>query len=182
MALARIITRSHAYSRELTLDLLARGHAVEIVSPDKIPDNIADLEIRVDAGPGDQLIASVVIRRSPEPREATRIPEEPASFHAEPGIEDVELPATLPQLAPETLSVAAETLHEPEFDAEAGARRIWLLDTFPSLPVEPLIQTAEENSRRSEYRHRSQQHIRSAGSKARLRRRAPLKLELTILH
>jgi hypothetical protein len=146
MALARIITRSNAYSRELTLDLLARGYAVETVSPDKIPDNIADLELRVDAGPGDQLIASVVIRRSPEPREATRIPEDPVSFHAEPGIEDVELPAALPQLAAETLSVAAEPLYEPEFDAEEGARRISPLDTFPSLPVEPPIQSAGENS------------------------------------
>jgi hypothetical protein len=146
MALARIITRSHAYARELTLDLLARGYAVEIVSPDKIPDNFADLELRVDASPGDQLIASVVIRRSPEPREATHFPEEPVSFHAEPGTEDVELHAALPQLAPGTLSVAAETLHEPELDAEAGARRISPLDTFLSLPVEPPIQTAEENS------------------------------------
>jgi hypothetical protein len=133
MALARIITRSHAYARELTLDLLARGYAVEIVSPDKIPDNLADLELRVDARPGDQLIASVVIRRSPEPREATHFPEEPVSFHAEPGIEDVELPAALSQRAPETLSVAAAPLREPEFDAEEGARRISPLDTFPSL-------------------------------------------------
>ena len=84
MALARIITGSPAYSRELTPYLFARGYAVEVVSPDKIPDTVADLEIRVDAGPGDQLSASVVIRRSPEPREATRIPEEPVSFHAEP--------------------------------------------------------------------------------------------------
>jgi hypothetical protein len=59
MALARIITRSQACSRELALDLLARGYTVEIVSPDKIPDNIADLELRVDAGPGDQLTAKV---------------------------------------------------------------------------------------------------------------------------
>jgi hypothetical protein len=59
MALARIITRSHLCSRELALDLLARGYTVEIVSPDQIPDNIADLELRVDVGPGDQLIASV---------------------------------------------------------------------------------------------------------------------------
>lgn len=59
MALARIITRSQACSRELALDLLARGYAVEIVSPDRIPDNLADLELRVDAGPGDQLIANV---------------------------------------------------------------------------------------------------------------------------
>jgi hypothetical protein len=146
MALARIITRSNACWRELELYLLGRGYAVEIVSPDKIPDNIADLELRVDAGPGDQLIASVVIRRSPEPREATHFPEEPVSFHAGPGIEDVELPTAVPQLASGTLSVAAETLHEPEFDAEADARRISSLDTFLSLPVEPPIQTAEENS------------------------------------
>lgn len=118
---------ANAWSRELEFD-------------------IADLELRVDAGLGDQLIASVLIRRSPEPREATHLPEEPVGFHAEPGIEDVELPAALPQLAPGTLSVAAETLHEPEFDAEAGARRISPLDTFLSLPVEPPIQTAEENS------------------------------------
>ena len=59
MALARIISRSHQCSRELALDLLARGYAVEIVSPDAVPDNIADLELRVDSGPGDLLTASV---------------------------------------------------------------------------------------------------------------------------
>ncbi len=58
MALARIITRSHACSRELALDLLARGYTVEIVSPDAIPDNLADLELRVDNA-GDQLLANV---------------------------------------------------------------------------------------------------------------------------
>jgi hypothetical protein len=59
MALARIISHSHQCSRELALDLLARGYAVEIVSPDAIPDNIADLELRVESGPGDLLTASV---------------------------------------------------------------------------------------------------------------------------
>ena len=59
MALARIITRSHACSRELALDLLSRGYAVEIVSPDAIPDNIADLELRVEEEPGNQLVATV---------------------------------------------------------------------------------------------------------------------------
>lgn len=59
MALARIISRSHQCSRELALDLLARGYAVEIVSPDAVPDNLADLELRVDSGPGDLLTASV---------------------------------------------------------------------------------------------------------------------------
>jgi hypothetical protein len=59
MALARIITRSQACSRELALDLLARGYTVEIVSPDAIPDNLADLELRVDTNDGDQLVANV---------------------------------------------------------------------------------------------------------------------------
>jgi hypothetical protein len=59
MALARIITRSHSCSRELALDLLARGYAVEIVSPDSIPDNLADLELRVEEDHGNQLVASM---------------------------------------------------------------------------------------------------------------------------
>lgn len=59
MALARIISRSQLCSRELALHLLARGYAVEIVSPDAVPDNIADLELRVDSGPGDLLTANV---------------------------------------------------------------------------------------------------------------------------
>src|SRR5216683_7857897 len=114
MALARIITRSHPCARELAMDLLARGYAVEIVSPDSIPDNIADLELRVEAGPGDQLTASVeahdgarsaslefvhhlkapmgdFIRRPPEPRESVGFSEEPVRFNAEPSVEEVEL-------------------------------------------------------------------------------------------
>jgi hypothetical protein len=59
MALARIITRSHACSRQLAIDLLSRGYAVEIVSPDAVPDNLADLELRVEEDPGNQLVASV---------------------------------------------------------------------------------------------------------------------------
>jgi hypothetical protein len=101
MALARIITRSDQCSRQLAFDLLARGYTVEIVSPDKIPDNIADLELRVDAGPGDRLAATVeahdggrsaslefvhylkapmgdFIRRPPEPPEVVLVPEPPA--------------------------------------------------------------------------------------------------------
>ncbi len=49
MALARIITRSHQYAQQLALDLLARGYAVEVVSPEAIPANPADLELRVEA-------------------------------------------------------------------------------------------------------------------------------------
>jgi len=56
MAFARIITRSHQYAEKLALDLLARGYAVEIVSPDAIPESPADLELRVEAGePSGQL-------------------------------------------------------------------------------------------------------------------------------
>ena len=132
----------------------------EIVSPDKIPDNIADLELRVDAGPGDQLIARVeahdgersaslefvhhlkapmvdFIRRPPEPGDAVRFPEQPVSFNAEPSIEDVELPADVPQLAAKTVSQAAEILLDPELDPEKGTRLILPLEQSPSLPVEP---------------------------------------------
>lgn len=59
MTLARIITHSDFSARELAFHLLGRGYAVEIVSPDSIPDNFADLELRVDADSGDQLVASL---------------------------------------------------------------------------------------------------------------------------
>ncbi len=50
MALARIITRSHQYAQQLALDLLARGYTVEVVSPEAVPSNPADLELRVEGG------------------------------------------------------------------------------------------------------------------------------------
>ncbi len=138
MALARIITRSHQCARELALDLLARGYAVEVVSPDKIPDNIADLELRVDAGPGNQLIASVeahdgehstsldfvhhlkapmvdFMRRHPEPAESLPIPEQ-LSFDAEPAMEDVELPAGAPQLVSVAAFAEIETSNAAKVD------------------------------------------------------------------
>ena len=62
MALARIITRSEACSRELAILLQSRGYAVETVSPDNVPTNAADLELRVDTGFGDRLTASVIAR------------------------------------------------------------------------------------------------------------------------
>jgi hypothetical protein len=161
MALARIITRSQACSRELAIDLLARGYAVEIVSPDAIPDNIADLELRVDNFPGDQLIASVeahdgersaslefvhhlkapmvdFMRRPPEPQEfgqAVYFPEQPVSFNAEPSIEDVEVPAEVAQLAAKTVSEAAEILLDPA--TEQNARVFTPPEQLPSPPVEP---------------------------------------------
>ena len=62
MALARIITRSDTCSRELAFDLLGRGYAVEVVTPDSIPPHRADLELRVETGAGDRLTASVEAR------------------------------------------------------------------------------------------------------------------------
>jgi hypothetical protein len=114
MALARIITRSQACSRELALDLLARGYAVEIVSPDRIPDNIADLELRVEEDPGNQLVATVethdgtrsaslefihhlkapmadFLRRAPETVEVVRLSEDPVRFDIVPAVEECEL-------------------------------------------------------------------------------------------
>jgi hypothetical protein len=137
MALARIITRSQPCSRQLALDLLGRGYAVEIVSPDSIPDNLADLELRVEEDPGNQLVASVeahngersvsleflhylkapmpdFIRRPPESDEAVRLPKQPVSINAE----EVELPAEASQLAPETASPAAEVLPDSKLDPE----------------------------------------------------------------
>jgi hypothetical protein len=167
MALARIITHSQACSRELALDLLARGYAVEIISPDSIPNDIADLELRVDTIPGNQLIASVeahngertasleflhqlkapmvdLIRRPPEPRESAHSPEEPVSFHAGPNVEAVELPAEAPQPAPKAVSPAADVLLAPELDREEGARLILPTEPLPSVPVEPPSSLAAE--------------------------------------
>ena len=62
MALARIITRSDNCSRELALSLLDRGYAVEIVTPDEVPGNFADLELRVEATSCERLTASVIAR------------------------------------------------------------------------------------------------------------------------
>src|SRR5580692_220741 len=137
MPLARIITRSQACSRELALDLLARGYTVEIVPPDKIPDSLADLELRVDAdsNPG-QLIATVetqdgasldfvhhlkapmgdFVRRQPEPESSYTDDypnDEPVSFNAELTLEDVELPTESPQLVAKIISPSAAILVEP---------------------------------------------------------------------
>jgi len=142
MALARIITRSHLCSRELALDLIARGYAVEIVSPDSIPDNLADLELRVEEDPGNQLVASVeahngdrssslefvhylkapmpdfIRRPPPELHEAVHFPEPSVSFNAERSAEPVELPADAPQLAPVAVSQTAKILRDSKLDPE----------------------------------------------------------------
>ena len=164
MALARIITRSHSCSRELALDLIARGYAVEIVSPDSILDNLADLELRGEEDHGNQLVASVqahnglrsaslefvhhlrapmvaFIRRPPEPHEALHSPEKPVSFNADQNAEVVEPPVDAAQLAPETVSPAADILHDaelaPELNPDDGACPVLPPNQSPSPPVEP---------------------------------------------
>jgi hypothetical protein len=145
MALARIITRSETCSQELALVLVARGYTVEIVSPDKVPNNIADLELRVDAGSGDELIANVEAhrgertaslkfvhhlkaplldfpRRPSEFDEAALSSDEPVSFNTESGIETTELPARILLLPHRAHSPAVEPLpnreHASEIDPE----------------------------------------------------------------
>jgi len=174
MALARIITRSHSCSRQLAFDLIARGYAVEIVSPDSIPDNLADLELRVEEDPGNQLVASVeahngertaslefvhylkapmpdfIRRPPPEPHEAVPFPEPPVSFNAEQSDEDVELPADAPQQVSTAVSPTAKILDDSKLDRKPdsveGARLILQPDPLPSLPVDPPGQDAVEVS------------------------------------
>ena len=104
MALARIISHSHQYSRELALDLLARGYTVEIVSPDKVSDNAADLELRLEPGGANEPTANIAVRdgthwksldsgkapmrdfvrRPPQAVGAARFPERTVNFDAGP--------------------------------------------------------------------------------------------------
>jgi hypothetical protein len=169
MALARIITRSHGCSQELALDLLARGYAVEIVSPDEIPNNIADLELRVDTAPGDQLIATVqahdgersasleflhhlkapmvdFIRRPPEPREAARLSEKPITLLAEPSIGNVALPAEAPRLAATVVSAPVAPRADAECDPCFGAHLVVPPNSLPSPPLEPPSHFAVDES------------------------------------
>jgi hypothetical protein len=162
MALARIISRSHQCSRELALDLLARGYAVEIVSPDAIPDNLADLELRLEADNASQLSASVeahsgvhaaslefihhlkapmgdFIRRPPQANPSALVPAQPIAFNAEPGITgDVSLPSENWQV-PEAARPKPETLPE----VEESARLIAPAEQLPT----PAKETAKQAGR-----------------------------------
>ena len=159
MALARIITRSQACSRELALDLLARGYAVEIVSPDAVPDNIADLELRVDSGPGDRLTATVeahdgersaslefvhhlkapmgdFIRRPPEPPDVVRLAEQPIRRNAEPPVKSTALPAHVPQPVQKIVSPSARASLPRKLDSREDAPLTVQPDPVPAPPVE----------------------------------------------
>jgi hypothetical protein len=107
MALARIVTRSEACSRELAIDLLGRGYTVEIVSPDSVPPHRADLELRVEARSGEQLVANVVVRDG----------ERSASLEF---VRDLKNPSIFPV---PTLQVNRETVHlaEPFAASSLGA-------------------------------------------------------------
>jgi hypothetical protein len=172
MALARIITRSQTCSQELSLVLIERGYTVEIVSPDKIPTNIADLELRVDAGPGNQLLANVqthggersaslefvhhlkapmveLTRRPPELGKTVDSSNEPGRFNKELGGGFKALAAGTPKLISRVLSPVVESLPKRaldfEIDPEEEARTV--TDPVLSLPlVEPPAYFAVEGT------------------------------------
>jgi hypothetical protein len=147
MAFARIITHSQICSRELALVLLARGYTVEIVSPDKVPDNFADLELRVEAGAANELVANVeahnresttslefvhnlkapivnLPQRPSELGEAAHPSGTPVSFHTGPCVEDMALSVGDPQRFPRAVPPAVETPRHreanPEIDSGEG--------------------------------------------------------------
>ncbi len=143
MTLARIITHSDLCARELAFHLLGRGYAVEIVSPDSIPDNFADLELRVDAASGDQLAASLAayegqrvstlefVGRVKVPKD--RVPLAPAMGGDAPGVlgdpvvievaptvDDTEGSVDSPNWAYQPVSLLAEDALEPEARPDLG--------------------------------------------------------------
>ena len=174
MALARIITRSHQCSRELALDLLARGYAVEIVSPDAIPDNIADLELRVETAPGDQLIASVeahdgpqsssldfvhhlkspmvdFIRRPPDldplpSDQFADLPEQRILFKVEPRVEHVVAPPKTEERTLEAAAPAAAIVHDAELVRAESTLPIASPVPGPPPPMEPPRYLAVEDA------------------------------------
>ena len=161
MPLARIISRSPQCSRELALDLLTRGYAVEVVSPDAIPDNFADLELRVEADPSNDLTANVAVhdgehstsfnfvhhlkapmadfvRRPPETGQALYFPESPVSFNSEPGLfDEIELPPEVSEQALPPAKHALKFLSGPE--EGVGSEQVLL----------PAKESEEERVRRS---------------------------------
>jgi len=164
MPLARIISRSQACSRELALELLARGYTVEIVTPDKLPDSMADLELRVDEGPGDHLFAKVAtregersasldfvhhlktplgdfVRRPIQSSEGTTkskgsVHNEPIATAIIPVVEPVKVTPklTVTPLAPSSSRTSVQALVKPQSTAPAAERPP---DNSPPLPVKP---------------------------------------------
>lgn len=190
MALARIITRSQACSRELALDLLSRGYAVEIVSPDAVPDNIADLELRVEEDPGNQLAATVevhndgrtasleflhylkapmpeFVRRPMESLQSAPLAETSGTSIKEPTIETIELPAEPTQLT--AFTTVTETPTEMMVASAVSLPEVRAAEEVPGyFPIaEPDVsvaraETMDEGSRQNVGPHR-RWHGRSAG-------------------
>jgi hypothetical protein len=150
MALARIISRSHQCSRELALDLLARGYAVEIVSPDAVPDNLADLELRVEADAANELAGSAeahgvahaavldfvhhlkapmgdFIRRPPLASPTVSFPTQPVSFNAEPDADVDVAPPSENWHAPEPKRPKLGILPDPNESARPIMAQEYLL-------------------------------------------------------
>jgi hypothetical protein len=161
MTLARIITHSDLSARELAFHLLGRGYAVEIVSPESIPNNFADLELRVDGQSGDQLVASLeahegqhgasleFVPRVKAPREefilappvvAPRLLDKPVVIKVDLGIADIEADVDSGYAAPQSISHREETLPDIEFRAnltnEEAAPPTPLQDQLPPATTE----------------------------------------------
>jgi hypothetical protein len=154
MPLARIITRSAACGQLLTLDLIARGYTVEVVNPHSVPDNFADLELRVE-GDSAKLVARVEAHNggrsasldfvhhlrapadfdpsAPETVEVIYLSEEPVSLDAGPIIEEAPLLAKLPPLGIDAAFAAAPSLSAARPKSDPA-------DPFPvdSFPVDPV--------------------------------------------
>jgi hypothetical protein len=81
---------------------------------------------------------------TPELAQAVCFPEQLVSFHAEPSIEDVELPAEVLQLAPTAIAQAVEIPLDPE--TEEGARLILSPEQLASPPEVPTYFAVEEST------------------------------------
>jgi len=166
MTLARIITHSNLCARELAFHLLGRGYAVEIVSPDSVPDNFADLELRVDADSGDQLVASLAayegqrvsspdfVARVKAPKnevmlrprvvgDAPRILDQPVVINVAPTIDDTEASELSPDWTSHPSSLRAKDALDAEARPDLGPelRREELAHVFPTeeaLPISTL--------------------------------------------
>ncbi len=159
MPLARIISHSHENCRELAVDLLARGYAVEIVSPDRIPDNFADLELRVDTDTANALTANVAahtgahssfldfvhhlgapmgdfVRRPPKAKFESIANVTPVSFNDEPNLApEVEIPTGVQIPAPIALPfIEAPKLERPKI-AASPAPTLPMASQIPVVPA-----------------------------------------------
>jgi len=146
------------------MDLLARGYVVEVVSPDAIPDNFADLELRVEADPSNDLTANVsvhdgqhsnsfnfvhhlkepmvdFVRRPPETGPATYFPDGLVSFNGEPALFDaIELP---PEVAEQPMLPSNQVLKLPD-EPQKADRPI----TLPEQGLPSVKESEERHVRR----------------------------------